>query len=488
MAFGPPPLSPHRILFPVLPCPPPAPHLATRHDAYLKFPNPLGLASAPPSGTSALCRRAFENGWGFVVTKTYGLDKDIVTNVSPRIVRGTTAGDHTFGPNQGAFLNIELISEKTQEYWLQSIREIKRDYPEHILIASVMAAFNEDDWKELVRNAKAAGADAVELNLSCPHGMGEKGMGLACGQNPDLVEQICRWTKEAADGMPVFAKLTPNVTEIVHIAEAAKRGGADGVTATNTVSGLMGLLPDSNAWPAVGTEKKTTYGGYSGNGIRPIALRAVSAIARAMPGFPILATGGCDSAHSALQFIMAGAHAVQVCSAVQNEDSTVISDYTSGLRALMYLQTREDLAHWNGQYLRKTPAHQAGKPALGDPSLPNFGNFAKQKAAQLSEHFKQADIVSDDLSRQVQSMRPAPAPARDPLSVNDLIGMACDKIGAWHELSQEEHVIAEIDPSMCINCGACYTSCNDAGYQVSSFFCFGSTSQLAYSRVSHFLS
>ena len=234
----------------------------------LKFPNPMGLASAPPTGTAALCRRAFENGWGFVVTKTYGLDKDIVTNVSPRIVRGTTTHDGNFGPNQGAFLNIELISEKSQEYWLQSIREIKRDHPEQILIASVMAAFNEDDWKELVRKAKLAGADAVELNLSCPHGMGEKGMGLACGQNPDLVEQICRWTKQAADGMPVFAKLTPNVTEIVHIAEAAKRGGADGVTATNTVSGLMGVLPDSNAWPAVGSEKKTTYGGFSGNSIR----------------------------------------------------------------------------------------------------------------------------------------------------------------------------------------------------------------------------
>ena len=144
----------------------------------LKFPNPLGLASAPPTGTAALCRRAFENGWGFVVTKTYGLDKDIVTNVSPRIVRGTTTHDGNFGPNQGAFLNIELISEKTQEYWLQSIREIKRDHPEQILIASVMAAFNEDDWKELVVKAKLAGADAVELNLSCPHGMGEKGMGL----------------------------------------------------------------------------------------------------------------------------------------------------------------------------------------------------------------------------------------------------------------------------------------------------------------------
>lgn len=110
------------------------------------------------------------------------MDRDIVTNVSPRIVRGSTGGDWNFGPNQQSFLNIELISEKTQEYWLQSIRELKRDFPDRILIASIMASFNESDWKELASKAAANGADGLELNLSCPHGMGEKGMGMACGQ------------------------------------------------------------------------------------------------------------------------------------------------------------------------------------------------------------------------------------------------------------------------------------------------------------------
>ena len=129
--------------------------------AGVRFPNPLGLASAPPTGTAALIRRAFENGWGFCVTKTYGCDHDIVTNVSPRIVRGTTAGDHNFGPVQGGFLNIELISEKTEEYWLQSIRELTRDFPEQPLIASVMAAFNKEDWTQLAHNAVDAGANAT---------------------------------------------------------------------------------------------------------------------------------------------------------------------------------------------------------------------------------------------------------------------------------------------------------------------------------------
>ncbi|CAG0921810.1 unnamed protein product, partial [Notodromas monacha] len=225
----------------------------------LRFENPFGLASAPPTTTSAMIRRAFEQGWGFALTKTFSLNKDVPTNVSPRIVRGTTSGE-VYGPGQGAFLNIELISEKTQEYWIQSITELKKDFPNKILIASIMAPFIEEDWKTLAKLSEEAGADALELNLSCPHGMGERGMGLACGQDPFLVKNICAWIRSVVK-IPFFAKLTPNVTDIVEIAKAAKEGGADGVTATNTVSGLMGLNASGSPWPAVGKEKRTTYGG-----------------------------------------------------------------------------------------------------------------------------------------------------------------------------------------------------------------------------------
>ena len=117
-----------------------------------------------------MMRRAFEAGWGFCVTKTFSLDKDLVTNVSPRIVRGTTFG-HMYGPNLGSFLNIELISEKTAAYWCATIAELKRDFPQQIVIASIMCSFNQEDWRELACMAAAAGADALELNLSCPHGM-----------------------------------------------------------------------------------------------------------------------------------------------------------------------------------------------------------------------------------------------------------------------------------------------------------------------------
>ena len=181
----------------------------------LKFPNPFGLASAPPATTWPMIRRGFEAGWGFAVTKTFSLDKDIVVNVAPRyllsalcsrcrvfqrlivlnhffrIVRGTTSG-HTYGPGQGSFLNIELISEKTAAYWCKGVEEIKRDFPEKIVISSIMCSYDKNDWQELAKMAEASGTDALELNLSCPHGMGERGMGLACGQDPVMVITILR--------------------------------------------------------------------------------------------------------------------------------------------------------------------------------------------------------------------------------------------------------------------------------------------------------
>lgn len=427
----------------------------------LKFPNPYGLASAPPTTSSAMIRRSFEAGWGFAVTKTFALEKDLVTNVSPRIIRGTTSG-HTFGPGQGSFLNIELISEKLCEYWLRSIRELTQDFPDKVLIASIMCAFSEDDWTELAKKAEAAGAHALELNLSCPHGMGERGMGLACGQNPDLVYNICKWVR-AAVKIPFFAKLTPNVTDITVIAKAAKQGGADGVTATNTVSGLMGLRGDASPWPAVGKRMRTTYGGVSGNAIRPIALRAVSAISRALPGFPILATGGIDSAQTCLEYLHAGASVVQICSAVQNQDFTVVDDYITGLQTLLYLNTIDELKQWNGQS-RPTPQHQLGKriqsiDTLIGKTLPNFGDFKRKKEAMYSEQKKKLDTDGSLVDNSVY------IPTRKISSVQETIGEAIKHIGTYNELDNSQQVVAYIDPEMCINCGKCYMACNDSGYQ-----------------------
>lgn len=436
--------------------------------AGLRFPNPFGLASATPATSTPMIRRAFEAGWGFALTKTFSLDKDIVTNVSPRIIRGTTSGP-LYGPGQSSFLNIELISEKTAAYWCHSATELKADFPDNILIASIMCSYNKNDWMELSKMAEASGADALELNLSCPHGMGERGMGLACGQDPELVRNICRWVRQSVR-VPFFAKLTPNVTDIVSIARAAKEGGADGVTATNTVSGLMGLKADGSPWPSVGSGKRTTYGGVSGTAIRPIALRAVTAIARALPGFPILATGGIDSAESGLQFLHSGASVLQVCSAIQNQDFTVIEDYCTGLKALLYLKSIEELSDWDGQS-PPTMSHQKGKPVpriaeLMGQKLPSFGPYLERRkkilAASKIREKDQNRACSPLQRKHFNSQKPIPA-------IKDVIGKSLQYLGTFGELSVMEQVVALIDEEMCINCGKCYMTCNDSGYQAIQF-------------------
>ncbi|XP_026487156.2 dihydropyrimidine dehydrogenase [NADP(+)] [Vanessa tameamea] len=437
----------------------------------IRFENPFGLASAPPTTSSAMIRRAFEQGWGFVVTKTFGLDKDLVTNVSPRIVRGVTSGE-SFGPGQGSFLNIELISEKCAAYWCQSITELKRDFPTKVVIASIMCSYNEADWTELSQSAEASGADALELNLSCPHGMGESGMGLACGQDPVLVKGISQWVRKAIK-IPFFVKLTPNITDIVGIAKAAYEGGASGVSAINTVSGLMSIRADATPWPKVGREKNTTYGGVSGNATRPMGLRAVSAIANKLPAFPILGIGGIDSADSALQFIMCGAPVVQICSAVQNQDFTLVEDYITGLKALLYLRS-QGLTGWTGQS-PPTPKHQKGKPVqtLYDDNgkvLAHFGPYNRKREELLHNIRLSSDILSENKID-------CPLAKKDIIvngnvnvpRIQDVVGEALPRIGTYKHLDNTKQVVALIDDDMCINCGKCYMACADSGYQAIEF-------------------
>lgn len=353
----------------------------------VKFENPFGLASAPPTTAIPMIRRAFEQGWSFALTKTFSLDKDLVTNVSPRIVRGSTSG-HNFGPGQGSFLNIELISEKCADYWLRGVKELREDFPTKIVIASIMCSYNKEDWTELAKRAEAAGAQILELNLSCPHGMAESGMGLACGQDPVLVHDIAKWVREAVK-VPFFIKLTPNITDIVSIAKAAQQGGADGVTAINTISGLMTLNADGVAWPNVGKDKRTTYGGVSGNATRPVALRAISAVGNALPNYPIMGTGGIDSADSALQFLQCGASVLQICSAIQNQDFSVIQDYITGLKTLLYLKNNPppETLRWDGQS-PPTQKLQKGKAVVNltdedGNTLVHFGEYAKKRGEKI---------------------------------------------------------------------------------------------------------
>merc|ERR1712137_266376 len=413
----------------------------------LHFENPFGLASATPCTSAGMIDRAFDAGWGFAVT-----------NVSPRIIRGSTTG-HLFGPGQSSFMNIELISEKTAEYWCSHVKALKKKHPKKIIISSIMCSYSKEDWQELTKIAVAAGPDALELNLSCPHGMGERGMGLACGQDPVLVRDICKWVREVSP-IPFFAKLTPNVTDVRVIAQAAKEGGADGVTAVNTVSTLQTIKPDSEAWPAVGNEKRTTYGGMSGNAVRPIALKAVASIANHLPGFPILATGGIDSADATLQFIHAGASTVQICSAVHNKEFTVVQDYIYGLKCNLYLMAK-DTKNWDGQ---SAPRVKRLEELLKDGQhLPRFGQFKQQRAAIRKEYAEANDVLEVN-EKQTPSRLERELTSEIP-SIAGQLGRALDRIGNYGDLNNKEQVVALVDEDLCVNCGKCYMTCNDSGYQ-----------------------
>nr|CAD7201866.1 unnamed protein product [Timema douglasi] len=424
----------------------------------MKFPNPFGLASAPPATSGDMIHRAFEAGWGYVVTKTFVLDKDMITNVSPRIVRGTSSNN--YGPGQTAFLNIELISEKCQDYWCNVIKMLKEDFPDRIVIASIMCTYNQADWEELSQASEKAGADAMELNLSCPHGMKEKGLGLACGQNPEMVYNISKWVKKAVK-IPVFIKLTPNITDITSIAEAAYKGGADGVSAINTVQGLMEVKANSIPWPAVGKQKSTTYGGVSGNATRPVGLYAVSAIAKKFKDFPILGIGGIDSAETSLQFLQCGASAVQIGSAIQNQDFTLIEDYITGLKALLYIESLKELENWDG-LSPPIIKHQKGKP-----KLPHFGNYQELREEKIRDIKMQSNLLAE--SQSPSQVRPCYQPNKPVPKVKDVVGRSLSKIGPYSNLDNKKQVVALIDDDMCINCGKCYITCNDSGYQAITF-------------------
>eukprot|EP00055_Hartaetosiga_balthica_P016130 m.100279 g.100279 ORF g.100279 m.100279 type:complete len:997 (-) comp9043_c3_seq1:97-3087(-) len=420
----------------------------------VKFPNPYGLASAPPATTCEMIARAFAQGWGFAVTKTFTNDAEIITNVSPRIwssVQGAAKDRHY----QEGFINIELVSEKSADYWCNGITELKKNFPDRVVIASIMCCFDKDAWQGLARRSCEAGADMIEMNLSCPHGMHEKGMGLALGTYPDKVREACRWVVEAST-VPVFAKLTPNVTDITVIAQAAKEGGVDGVTAINTVSGLVGFHGDATPGRlSVGAAHNSTYGGLCGNNIRPLAFKGVTAIAKKCD-IPIMATGGIDSADVTSQFFYAGASVVQICSAVMNQDFTIIHDLISGLKSILYMKGRKDLRNYSHGMPPVPEQHLAPRPTFGS------GEIARRHEKSVKN--KELKLIV----RPLLDLDPSDEKAK-PLMIEDLIGLGLDHVKTYSELNNQEQVIAYVNPELCLNCGKCYSSCNDNGYQAITF-------------------
>ncbi|KAI7792677.1 putative dihydropyrimidine dehydrogenase, partial [Triplophysa rosa] len=317
-------------------------------------------------------------------------NEDLVTNMSPRIVRGTTSGP-LYGPGQGSFLNIELISEKTTAYWCQSVKQLKADFPENvhsplqIVISSIMCSYNKADWTELAKMA----------------------------EDPELVRNICRWVRQAVS-IPFFAKLAPNVSNIVDMAKAAPEGGADGVTATNTVSGLVGLEADGSPWPGIGPRKAHhIWRSVCGTCLLPLVMEMRSfhlyceqCPAKLCLDFPSWPPGASTrlSTESGLQFLHARATLLQ--------------------------------------------------------PLPSFGPYLHEKAQVIANHKQTPRDHSNVLSVEETSFYTPKGPVP---RVKDVIAKALEHISAYQELNIQEQVQALIDPEMCINCGKCYMTCNDAG-------------------------
>jgi dihydropyrimidine dehydrogenase (NAD+) subunit PreA len=289
--------------------------------AGIRAPNPFWLASAPPTNTASQVLRAYDWGWGGAVWKTLGKP---VRNVQPRFTAMHTAAERMVG-----FSNIELITDRPLEDNYREIAAVTARFPDRATIVSLMFE-TEDEWKENIERSIAVGAKGVELNFGCPHGMCERGMGSAVGQEPALVETITRWAVRYA-GVPVLVKLTPNVTDIIPPALAAQRGGAHGVSLINTVKSIMGVDLDRMVpLPVVGDA--STNGGYCGPAVKPIALHMVGALAR-HPDFrlPISGMGGIGTWRDAAEFLALGARSVQICTAVMHHGYRIIQDLTDGL-------------------------------------------------------------------------------------------------------------------------------------------------------------
>ena len=289
--------------------------------AGIKSPNPFWLASAPPANTGEQVMRAFDAGWGGAVWKTLG---DPIVNVSSRFGAVDYAGQKVMG-----FNNIELITDRSLEVNLREIREVKRRYPKHAIIASLMAETKED-WRVLIRRCEDVGVDGLELNFGCPHGMCERGMGSSVGQEPKLLEEITGWTKEFAK-TPVLVKLTPNIGDILDPGIAAVRGGADGISLINTIKSIIGVDLDRLVpVPRVGAA--STNGGYCGPAVKPIALHMVASLAREPKvTVPISGIGGISNWRDAAEFIALGSTSVQVCTAVMHYGFRIVEDMIDGL-------------------------------------------------------------------------------------------------------------------------------------------------------------
>ncbi len=309
--------------------------------AGIKSPNPFWLASAPPTNSGYQIMKAFDAGWGGAVWKTLGVP---VVNVSSRYGSLNYRDTRMMG-----FNNIELITDRPLKDNLREIEEVKKRFPNHAVIASLMVETKEE-WHQIMRDVTNAGADGVELNFGCPHGMCERGMGSAVGQEPKILKMIVEWVKEVAT-IPVIVKLTPNISDITRPAVAAVEGGGDAISLINTIQSIIGVDID-NFVPYPIVDGKSTNGGYCGPAVKPIAMNMLKNCAQhPQVKIPISGIGGVENWRDAVEFILLGASSVQVCTAVMHYGFGIIREMILGLEQYMDEKGFKTLDDFRGKAL-----------------------------------------------------------------------------------------------------------------------------------------
>ena len=311
----------------------------------IRFPNPFMLASAPPTESESNIRRAYDAGWGGVVTKTIGLHQ--VTNVRGpktkflRLDDGGTRKSMTkrAGSTVMASWNWELISDKPLDWWIGKLSAVKRDYPDHVLVASIMAGSGSDEemrnWQTLVQGVQDEGVDAVELNYSCPH-MDRDDMGSGLGKDAALVSTTTQAVKEVAK-VPVWAKLTPATADIAEEAGATFRGGADAIVSSNTFPSLPPIDPETLDFE-INVDGFVSSGGLGGPAILMQSLAKMAQMTQAYPDGEFSGVGGISTWADALSYFMLGCGTVQVATAAMLDKAigpNVVAGLIEGMDAFL---------------------------------------------------------------------------------------------------------------------------------------------------------
>ncbi|MCW8994249.1 MAG: NAD-dependent dihydropyrimidine dehydrogenase subunit PreA [Psychromonas sp.] len=307
----------------------------------IKSPNPFWLASAPPTNSGDQIMRAFDRGWGGAVWKTVG---NPVKNLNSRYAALKGGKGKIIGLN-----NIELISDRGLSINLKEMKEVKKKYPNHALVTSIMAG-SQKEWIELIRRVEDTGVDGFELNFSCPHGMCERGLGSAIGQEPEVAAEIMHWVRDATN-LPVLMKLTPNVADISEQGRVAVGGNADGVALINTIKSIIGVdLDDLIPFPK--GRNGATNGGYCGTAVKPIALHMLASLGRNdWFNLPVSGIGGINNWKDCAEFIALGSTSVQVCTAVMHHGFGIVEDMIHDLSKYLDSKGMASVNELRGQAL-----------------------------------------------------------------------------------------------------------------------------------------